>query len=306
MFNKSKTNKRYHTLNHYFKEKYQSKVGKICIDANYTCINRDGIKSKEGCLFCPGKGISGIIQPPSINQQIINQKEIIQRKWGETKYLLFFQNFSNTYASLQININNYKIYKDIEDVIGLSIATRVDSLSDSTLKHLDLISQEIDVTIELGLQTINDQTRKFLNCHYTLEDFLKTYRRISKTNCSIVVHLINGLPGEDENQMLENVKFLNNLNIQGIKIHMLHIDKSTKLAEIYRQQPFELLSLDQYTDIVIKQLQHLNQDIVIHRLTGDPTKDNLIAPLWTLNKTAVLNTIDKKMAQRDIYQGDYV
>jgi len=304
MFKYSNTNKRYHTLDYYNKQKYNCKVAKLSIDVGYSCINRDGIKATGGCSFCPGHAISGFVQQVDLVAQIEKQKAIAQRKWPNCKYQLYWQSFSNTYASFERNKSNYKIHKQIDDVISLAIATRVDSISDKTLLYLDELSKSIDVTIEIGLQSMHDKTRKLLNCQYSLDDFITCVKRIEKTNCSIVVHIINGLPNETETMMLDTVKFLNQLKISGIKVHMLHIDKTTKLAKQYLSEPFSLFSMDQYTDIAIEQLKQLRQEIVIHRLTGDGIKQQLLAPMWTLNKTAVLNMIDKKMQERNIYQGD--
>lgn len=304
MFKYSNTNKRYHTLNHYFKDKYHTKIAKLCVDANYTCPNRDGSKNTTGCLFCPSEHISGFLQPLDLKQQIDKQIMIINKKWPNSKYQLFFQSYSNTYADLQTNIDNYNLYKEIDNVVSLAIATRVDTLNQDTLNYLNKLSKEIDIYIELGLQTSFDKNRKHLNCEYTTADFVDCISRISRTNCKAIVHIINGLPNETPEQMIETAKFLNTQKIHGVKIHMLHIDSTTPLAKIYQQNPFQLLSLDQYTDIVIQQLQYLKPEIVICRLTGDGVKEQLIAPLWTLNKTNVLNTIDKKMKERNIYQGD--
>lgn len=304
-FKYSNTNKRYHTIDYAFKKQYNSKIAKLCVDTNYTCINRDGIKGYNGCSFCPGANISGQIETKKLIEQLEDQKRIIQRKWPKAKYQLYFQSFSNTYAPLTTNKNNYELYQNIEDVVAISIATRVDSLSDSTLNYLNSLTDKIDVSIELGLQSIFDETRNALNCQYTLEDFEKCVLRIAKTKCSIIVHLINGLPNETAKMMIASAKYLNSLPISGIKIHMLYLDRTTAIANDYLKKPFPLLTLDEYSDIVIEQLRNLRPEIVIHRLTGDPIRKNLIAPEWVLNKTNVLNTIDKKMAERNCYQGDY-
>ncbi|MFV0255587.1 MAG: TIGR01212 family radical SAM protein [Erysipelotrichaceae bacterium] len=303
-FKYSNTNKRYHTLSYYFKNKYNSKVAKICLDAGYSCPNRDGSKNSTGCLFCPSDQLAGFKQPQDLKEQIKQQKQIIQKKWPDCKYQLFFQSYSNTYSDYFTNINNYEIYKKIDNVVSLAIATRVDCLDQDTLDYLNNLSKTIDVYLELGLQTANDTNRQALNCEYTTQDFIDCLNRIKQTNCQVTVHIINGLPNESKDQMIETAKFLNELNIHAIKIHMLHIDKTTPLAKIYLEKPFPILSEDEYTDIVIEQLRHLRAEIVISRLTGDGVKDQLIAPQWSLNKTQVLNTIDKKMQERNVYQGD--
>ena len=304
MFKYSDTNKRYHSLDYANRQRYGCKVAKLCLDVGYTCINRDGIKGNEGCHFCPGKAVSGFtIQEPPI-EQIARQKALIALKWPTAKYQLYWQSFSNTYAPFETNKANYDLFRKIPDVVALAIATRCDSLNDKTLAYLDSLNKEIDVTIEVGLQSKYDQTRKLLNCRYDLEDFARCVNRISATSCSLVVHVINGLPGETPAMMIETIKYLNTLPIQGLKIHMLHLDRSTRLSQDFIRQPFTLLTQDEYTDIVIEQLTYLRPEIVIHRLTGDGIREQLVAPLWTINKTSVLNMIDKKMKSRGICQGD--
>ncbi len=305
MFKYSDSNKRYHSLDYYFKQKYGTKVGKICLDAGYSCKNRDGTKSNEGCYFCELTGNSDLLAPEDLLQQIAKQKTIIQRKWPQAKYQLYFQNYANTYADLATNQKNYELYKSQEDIVALAIATRVDSIEDATLAYLDTLCGAIDVTIELGLQSCHDSTRQLLNCQYSLAEFTACVDRIAQTKCAIVVHIINGLPQESQEMMLATAEFINRLPINGLKIHMLYLSKGSMLEKQYRQEPFKLLSLDQYSDIVVKQLRRLRPELVIHRLTGDGHKGQLLAPLWTLNKTAVLNMIDKKMAAGDFYQGDY-
>jgi uncharacterized protein len=304
MFPYTLNNKRYHSVDYHYKQRYHSKVAKICVDAGYSCINRDGIKGVDGCYFCGGIAVKGYPTTEDLMEQVKHHQAINQRKWPGCKSILYFQSFTNTYASLALNIQNYSIIEQLDDAVGLNIATRPDCLSTSTLNYLDSLCTKYDVTIELGLQTIHDHTRTLLNVGYTWQDFLSCVARISQTRCQIVVHLINGLPTETKQMMVESVQSIAHLPIHGIKLHMLHISENTRLAQWYHQQPFPLLTQEEYTEIVIEQLRVLPAEIVIHRLTGDPIKAELIAPQWVLNKTHILNTIDKKMAERQVEQGD--
>ena len=300
MFAYSDTNKRYHSLTFQRKQQYHQKVAKICLNAGYTCINRDGTKGYGGCHFCADNSRNN----KTLEQQIVEQQALIRRKWPTAKFQLYWQAGSNTYGPLRQNIENYQLFRRLNDVVAIAIATRVDCLADDTLAYLDSLTKEIDVTIELGLQTMHDQTRAALNCQYSLADFEACLNRIAQTSCCVVVHIINSLPGETLEMMLATAQFLGRRPISGIKIQMLHIDRGTVLAQQYQQQAFPLLSLDQYTDLVIEQLRRLPPQIVIHRLTGDSCPADLIAPPWTANKIAVLNMIDKKMSALNVYQGD--
>ena len=227
----------------------------------------------------------------------------MNKKWPNTKYIGYFQARTNTYAPLNILKEKYETILKQDNVVGLSIATRPDCISDECIDYLAHLNKKTFITIELGLQTIHNKTSKIINRCHDLKCFEETLKKLKEKNIFTVVHIINGLPGETKEMMIETVKYLNKLNIDGIKIHMLSILKDTPLEKYYRIKPFHILTKDEYIDIVINQLEHLNPKIVIQRLTGDPMKEKLIAPAWTTKKIDVLNGIDKEMVKRNTYQG---
>lgn len=301
-------NKRYHTFNYYLKNKYHQKVAKVIIDGHFTCPNRDGKKGYGGCIYCSalGSGDANNNIKDDILVQYLQNKKIMDEKWPNSYYIPYFQSFSNTYGPLEKIQEMLKPFLFMDEVVEIAIATRCDCLGDEIIKYLDEISFIKPVWIELGLQTSNDKVGSFINRCYTFNDFEKAINKLSKCpNIKTCVHIINGLPYENEKDMLKTITDINHLPFQAIKIHMLQILKNTKLASIYNEKPFYMLKREEYIDIVIKQLQLLKPEIIIERLTGDPIKNELIAPSWTLNKTTILNDIDKKMAKLNTYQGKY-
>lgn len=305
MFKYSLDNKRYHTLNYYYKTKYNTKVVKISLNAGFTCPNIDGTVGYGGCIYCSksGSGDFGGDIKKSLPEQFNELKEKINKKWPNSKYIAYFQAHTNTYAPLNILKEKYESVLNIKDVIGIAIATRCDAISEETLDYLTELNKKTNLTIELGLQTIHEKTSKLINRCHNLEQFETMVKKLQERNIEIVVHIINGLPYETEKMMLETVKYLNNLKIHGIKIHMLNIVKDTKLEELYNKEKFHILTKEEYIDIVIKQLELLDPNIVIHRITSDPDPKNLIEPTWLIKKFCVLNDIDKEMKKRNTYQG---
>ena len=305
MFKYSLDNKRYHTLNYHLKEKYKSKVVKISLNANFTCPNIDGTKGYGGCIYCSklGSGDFGGDKEKPLNEQFNDIKKIIDKKWPNSKYIAYFQARTNTYAPVNILKEKYESVLKIKNVIGIAIATRADAITDDCLEYLDKLNKKTNLTIELGLQTIHNKTAKLINRCHTLKEFEETYKKLKEKNIEIVVHIINGLPYETEEMMLETVKYLNKLNIDGIKIHMLNIVKETPLEKLYKKEKFHILTKEEYINIVIKQLELLNPKIVIHRITSDPDPKELIEHKWLIKKFCVLNDIDKEMKRRDTYQG---
>ena len=302
MFKYSNTNKRYHTIDYYYKSKFGCKVAKINLDAGFTCPNIDGTKGYKGCIYCL-KGSSDYNKDNDLLTQFNEKKGIMLRKWSNSKFIGYFQANTNTYAPLNILKEKYELILK-EGVIGLSIATRCDSITDECLDYLQELNKKTFLTIELGLQTIHDKTSILINRCHNLECFTDMVNKLRKRNINVVVHIINGLPYEDKDMMIETVKYLNKLDINGIKIHMLSIVKNTELANMYEKNKFHVLTKDEYIDIVCTQLKYLRKDIVIHRITGDPKIEDLIEPLWITNKRQILNDIDKYMAKYNIYQGD--
>ena len=305
MFIYSNTNKRYHTLDYFYKNKFNSKVCKISLNAGFTCPNIDGTVGTGGCIYCSklGSGDYAGDEKQDLIAQFNTIKQVMTNKWPNSKFIGYFQAHTNTYAPLEVLKEKYELILNQPDVIGLSIATRADSISDECLDYLEELSKKTFLTIELGLQTIHEETSKFINRCHTLECFHDMVLKLRKRNINVVVHIIDGLPYETKEMMLKTVKYLNELDIQGIKIHMLSILKDTKLGQIYEKEHFKTLSRDEYIDIVCDQLELLRPEIVIHRITGDPKVSDLIEPDWLIKKVTILNDIDKEMARRDSYQG---
>ena len=305
MFKYKLDNKRYHTLNYYLKNKFNTKVFKVSLNGGFTCPNLDGTKGYGGCIYCSksGSGDFGGNPNKDLTTQFKEIKEVESKKWPNSKYIAYFQARTNTYAPLEVLKAKYEEVLKIDDVIGLFIATRCDAITDETLDYLEELNKRTFLTIELGLQTTNEKTSKLINRCHTLKEFEDMVKRLRKRNINVVVHIINGLPYETETDMLNTVKYLNKLDIQGIKIHMLCIIKDTPLETLYQKEKFHILTKEEYIDIVIKQLELLREDIVIHRITSDPDKNSLIEPTWLLKKFCLLNDIDKEMVKRDTYQG---
>lgn len=300
MFKYTLDNKRYHTLNYFFKTKFGQKVFKVPLNINSTCPN----KINGGCIFCSNNSASNISDNSvDILTQFEKAKNILEKKWPNSLYIAYFQSGTNTYN----NIKKIKKYIDtlltIPKVVGISIATRPDCLNDEWLKYFDELNKKTFLMIELGLQSSKEETLKFINRGHDVKCFTKEVKDLQKTKIFTVAHIINGLPFETKEDMINTVKYLNDLKIDAIKIHMLYISKNTKLADIYKKQNIEVLKKEEYIDIVCSQLEYINEKIVIERLTGDPIKDELIEPKWLLKKFCVLNDIDKEMVKRNIYQG---
>ena len=304
MFKYSLDNKRYHTLNYHYKTKFKTKVMKVSLNAGFTCPNIDGTKGVGGCIYCSktGSGEFGGNVNDSLLEQFDKIKNVMNKKW-QGKYIAYFQARSNTYAPVSVLKAKIESFLNVKDVIGITLATRCDAISDEVLNYLTWLNGQTNLTIELGLQTIHKTTSELINRCHSLLEFENMVNLLRKNNIEVVVHIINGLPYEDEKMMLDTVKYLNKLDIQGIKIHMLNIIKDTKLEELYNKEKFHILTKEEYIDIVIKQLELLDEKIVIHRISADPDPATLVAPSWLLKKFCVLNDIDKEMARRNTYQG---
>ncbi len=306
MFKYTLDNKRYHTLNYYYKNKYGRKTFKVSLNGGFSCPNKE--KTGHGCIFCSrlGSGDFAGDSKKDLLVQFDEVKNIMEKKWPNSYYIGYFQANTNTYAPLNVLKEKYETILNITNVIGLNIGTRSDAITDDCYDYLEELNKRTDLIIELGLQSIHDKTLKFINRGHDLNNFEKAVKELQKRNIKVVVHIINGLPNETKEDMVETVKYLNNLNIDGIKIHMLHILKDTNLEEYYKKHQFHTLTKEEYIDIVCEQLEYLKPEIVIHRITGDPNKEDLIEPSWLLKKFCVLNDIDKEMKKRNIYQGDKI
>ena len=301
MFLYSLDNKRYHTLNYFFRKKFGSKVFKVALNAGLSCPNY----KNGGCIYC-SHGSGNNYQDMDLVEQFNLVKIPLERKWPNSKYIAYFQANTNTYAPLELLKEKYEQVLNIPNVYGLDIATRSDALSEEVLDYLTELNKRTFLIVELGLQSMHEDTLKFIRRGHDLKNFEDAVKKLKERNIFVVVHIINGLPYETKEMMVETVKYLNTLGIDGIKIHMLYISKDTPLALIYKERPFSLFTKEEYIDIVCEQLEYLDPKIVIMRITGDPIKEELIAPTWLVKKFCVLNDIDKEMKKRDIYQGDKV
>lgn len=302
-FKYSYNNKRYHTLDYHYKFTFNSKVAKISLNAGFTCPNIDGTVGTKGCIYCSKNGSGehgGDFKEDLITQ--FNKGKVIMKKW-QAKYIGYFQAHTNTYAPLAILKEKYELILKQKDVIGLTIATRPDAISDECLDYLSELNKRTFLTVELGLQTIHEKTSKLINRCHSLEQFEIMVNKLRSKNINVVVHIINGLPYETKQMMLDTISYLNSLDIQGIKIHMLFILKNTLLEKIYFKKNFHILSKEEYIDIICDQLELLRPEIVIHRITGDPVIEDLIIPNWLIKKTILLNDIDKELLKRNTYQG---
>lgn len=297
-FKYSNDNKRYYTLNYYYRNKYNSKVFKVSLNAGFGCPNK---KNGSGCIYCLNG--SGENRNIPLTEQFNIVKETMERKWKDSKYIGYFQADTNTYAPLDKLKECYESILNIPGVIGLNIATRPDSITPEVYDYLEELSKRTNLVVEIGLQTIHEKTAKLINRGHTLKCFNECIHGLRKRNIDVVVHVINGLPYETKEDMIETIKYVSSLDIQGIKIHMLFILKGTPLEKMYNLTHFHVLTKEEYIDIVCDELEYLREDIVVNRITGDPIKELTIEPKWLFKKFCVLNDIDKEMVKRDSYQG---
>jgi uncharacterized protein len=300
--------KHYNTLHNYYKNKYHQKVYKIPLNGGFTCPNIDGTVATGGCTFCSfmGSGDFAGNKKEPLKAQFKKVKDMMQLKWDEGLYIAYFQANTNTHAPLDRLKELYEEAITLDpNIIMLSIGTRPDSLALDVLDYLEDLNQRMPVQVELGLQTIHEKTSDLINRAHDLKCFDDAVKSLRKRHIEVVVHIINGLPYETKDMMIETIKHVNTLDIQGIKIHMLHLMEKTKMGYDYKQNPWDLLSLEDYVDITVDQILWLRKDIIIHRLTGDAPSKMLIAPTWTKKKFVVTNEIDKKLRALGLYQGDY-
>ncbi|MBE6153125.1 MAG: TIGR01212 family radical SAM protein [Firmicutes bacterium] len=298
-------NKRYHTLNYEYKKIFNSKVFKVSLNGGFTCPNIDGKFGYGGCIYCSknGSGEFAGDKEKDLITQFNEVKTVLEKKWPNSKYIAYFQANTNTYAQIDVLKEKYETVLKLDNVVGLSISTRPDSISDEVLDYLEELNTRTYLTVELGLQTIHEKTSKLINRCHTLECFDEMVRKLHKRKIRVVVHIINGLPYETKEMMLETVRHINKLPIDGVKIHMLHILKDTPLEMLYKKERFHVLTKEEYVNIVCDQLEILKDTIVINRITGDPKSEDLVEPNWLTKKFGVLNDIDKELERRNTYQG---
>lgn len=289
----------YLSFNKYLKDKFGQKVYKISLDGGFTCPNRDGKTGTRGCIFC-SKGGSGDFaesREMSIAEQIESGKKKVEKKIKSGKYIAYFQAFTNTYAPVEMLRQKYEEAINHPDIVALSIATRPDCLGDDVLRLLDEMNKIKPVFVELGLQTIHQKSAKYIRRGYDLSVYDKAVRDLKKIGVNVVVHVILGLPNESENDMLETVKYVCESGANGIKLQLLHVIDGTDLANDYEKGLFKTLEFDEYVNLIVKCVKIIPKDIVIHRLTGDGAKKDLIAPLWSADKKRVLNAINKALRE---------
>ncbi|HSH24761.1 MAG TPA: TIGR01212 family radical SAM protein [Massilibacterium sp.] len=299
--------KRYYSLNYYFKETFGEKIFKIPLDGGFDCPNRDGKVAFGGCTFCSERGSGDFAgnRTDHLVTQFNEIKEKMHQKWKSGKYIGYFQAYSNTYAPVEELRAKFEIILQQKDVCGLSIATRPDCLPDDVVEYLAELNERTYLWVELGLQTVHDQTGELINRAHDYECYVDAVNRLRKHNIRICSHIINGLPLETYEMMMETAFEVAKLDVQGIKIHLLHLLKHTPMVKQYENGLVQLMEFDEYVNLVCDQLEVLPPNMVIHRLTGDGPSHLMIGPMWSLNKWEVLNAIDAELKRRDSYQGKY-
>ena len=297
--------KRYHSLDYFLKNKYGHKLYRLALDGGMTCPNRDGRLGTGGCIFCSagGSGDFAASRNLSITQQIEHEIDRMQKKSSCPGYIAYFQAFSNTYAPISHLRECYLQALNHPKVSILSVATRPDCLGNEVLDLLEECNKIKPVWVELGLQTIHPHSARFIRRGFELNVFEEALSNLRARNIDVIVHVILGLPTETRNEMLQTIEYLSRQDIQGIKLHLLHVLEHTDLATLYKHEPFPMFTLDEYADFICNCVELLPPHIVIHRLTGDGAKKDLIAPLWSGDKKRVLNTINQRFSKRDTYQG---
>lgn len=299
------TTKPYQVFSEHLKELFGTRVHKISVDAGFGCPNRNGGRSGAGCLFCDprGSGAAGIEVDESVAMQVEQGKEIMRRKYKARKFLAYFQPFSNTLAHPSELQMIYDQALAVEDVVGLAVGTRPDCISEPVLDLLAEYHLKTYFWLELGLQSRHDRTLQWLRRGHDCQTFIKAYRQAKARGLRICVHVILGLPGEDRNDMLSTAQLLAELKVDGVKLHLLHVLKATPLGDLYLENNFKVLEKDEYVELVVDVLERLPAQTLVHRLTGDGRRGQLLAPLWSLNKWEVLNAIDAEFARRGSHQG---
>lgn len=304
-FRYSNTNKRYHTFTYFLEQKFGRKVAKISLDAGFTCPNIDGSKGVGGCTYCSARGSGDFAgdQSLSLREQFEQVRQVMDQKWPDAVYIPYFQAHTNTYAPLEILKEKFEEALSFPDVVGLAIATRADCITDEIADYLGELAQRTYLEVELGLQSVHDVTGERINRCHSYADFLEGYQKLADRGINICVHIIDGLPGEDREMMLETARRLSHLHLHSIKIHLLHVLKGTVMEQQLAEGQFRLLTREEYVGIVCDQLELLPPQMVIQRVTGDGERESLVGPEWSLKKLCVMNEIDKELVRRNSFQG---
>lgn len=297
--------KRYNAFSDELKRVFGCRVQRISVDAGFSCPNRDGVLDTEGCIFCGGggSGAYSIRRDLPVAGQIEDGKEIMRRKYKAERFIAYFQAYSNTYAPVEQLRALYAEALSVSDVVGLIVATRPDCLSDEVLDFLQELSRQTYLWLELGVQSIHDRSLKLINRRHDHSCSADAVRRATSRGVRVCAHVMLGLPGETRGEMLAMAGELNRLGVSGVKLHLLHVMKGTRLAEMYGRGEVQVLDRDEYAGLVCDFLELLEPSILIHRLTGDGGHDNLVAPLWSLKKFEILNLIDAELERRGTRQG---
>ena len=302
-----KAQERYYRFSSYLREHFGVRVYKVSIDAGFSCPNKDGTLSSDGCIFCDNRAFSynTRTEPKPIEKQIKDGINFGRQRYNAEKFIIYFQAYTNTYAPLNVLKERYDIIKKFNDVIGISIGTRPDAVNEEILDLIQNYSQDYEVWLEYGLQSIHEKTLKFINRNHAYEDFLKAYDLTKKRNIKVCAHVIIGLPEEKETEIMETAKEMARLKIDGIKIHPLHIIKGTQLENLYNQGSYKVLKLDEYLKLLAEFLKYLWPKTVIQRLTADCLSDFLIGPEWISRKSEFLHLLDERLKKEDVYQGRF-
>lgn len=297
-------NKRYHTLNYFLRNKFGDKVFKISLDAGFSCPNRDGTVGKGGCIFCSPRGSGDFAGTcTDLVLQFDEVKQMMNKKWKDGKYIAYFQAYTNTYGDVETLREKYYSVLNLPDVVGIAIATRPDCLGEDVLQLLEEISKEKYLWVELGLQTIHEDTAALINRGYSLDTYIEAVQRLKQSDIEVVTHVILGLPGEDREAVLKTVEFVANTGTQGVKLHLLHLLKDTKLVQLYESGQLKVMSQEEYVELVVDCVERIPEQMVIHRITGDGPRETLIEPRWSLKKWEVINAIEHEMMERSTWQG---
>ena len=292
-------------LNDFLKEKFNEKIYKVSLDGGFTCPNRDGKVSRGGCIFCSenGSGDFTATKLKSIHAQIEEQIDLVSKKYKGDKYIAYFQNFTNTYAEVSYLRKIYEEALSHEKIVGLAIATRPDCLGDDVLELLAELNKKTFLWVELGLQTLNDYVAKYFNRAYETEIYKEASEKLNRLNIKFVTHIIIGLPKEEDDDYLKTAIFAQNCGTWGIKLHLMYVVKNTPLEKLYLNGDLKVNTKEEYVEKVINILENISPEIVVHRLTGDGDRETLVAPLWSIKKIDVLNSIHKELKRRNTYQG---
>lgn len=296
---------RYRHLNEYYKEKFGERTLKICVDGGFTCPNRDGKKGYGGCIYCSEKGSGELINyKESITEQV-KHYFTTYRAERANKFIVYFQNFTNTYDTIEKLKEKYDSALIDERIVGLAIGTRPDCIDEDVAKLLKTYTDKYYVCVELGLQTSNDEIGNLINRCYTSEDFTKAVEILNKYDIDVVAHIMIGLPNETHKDVMDTVDFINKHKIEGVKIHCTYVVENTKLAQMYENGEYKVLDLDDYIETLIDVMTHLNPNFIIHRISGDAPKDILVAPNWNKHKMWILHGFEKRFRARDLWQGKF-